>query len=128
MLTPNGLLLPAPPLLLHLEPHRLALDAQHRRRAVEQPLVQVGGAAERQVAAAEDRGAGQAEYGAGNDARHAEGEADVVARRHEVGIAVDVDGRVVGGLGGQDGEEGADLRGYRLVEGFLGRVQLVDRG
>lgn len=43
----------------------------------------------------------------------------MVAPRDEVGDAVDVDGDVVGGLGGEDGEEGADGVGEGFLDGLL---------
>lgn len=122
MLALNSLRFPIPPLCLNLLPHRLSLNAQNRSLALEEPLVDVRRSPESQIAGAEDAGAREAQDVSGDDARHAEGEADVVAPRDEVGDAVDVDGDVVGGLGGEDGEEGADGVREGFLDGLLGGV------
>lgn len=127
VLTLHSLLPLLPLLALDLLPHRLTLDAQHGGFAFKQALVDERGAAEGQVAAAEDGGAGETQNGSRENAVHEEGEAHVVAGGDEVRVAVDVERRVVGGLSGKDGEQGADLLGEGLVEGLLRGVELMRR-
>lgn len=111
VLAPDALSTPRALLLLDLDADGLELRPCDDSAALEEPLVNVRAALEGEVAAADDGGAVEAEDVAGDDARHAEGEADGVAGLHEVGAAVDVEGDVVRGLGGEKREELADRVG-----------------
>jgi len=113
VLRPHGLRATSALLLLDLEADRLELGPGDDGAALEQAVVDVRGALECEVAGAENRGAVEAEDVAGHDAGHAEGQADLVAGLDEVGAAVDVDGDVVGWLGGEEGEEVLDGGGDR---------------
>lgn len=69
-------------------------------------LINVGGAAEGVVPAAEYGGAVEADDGPRGCVGHVEGKAESVACCEEVGARVEMGGYVVWGLGGEEGEEG----------------------
>lgn len=110
-------------LLLDLDSHGFQLGAGDDGAALEETFIDVWCALEGEVARSEHRGAVETQNVARDNAGHAEGEADVVTGLNEVRAAVDVDGDVVGGLGGEEGEQVANGVGDGASRGRLGRVE-----
>ncbi len=108
----DHLLPPDALLLLDDDLHGLRLRGQHHGAALEQALVDVRSALERQIAAAQHASAVEPQDVPGHDTLHAEGQAQHVARGHQVRPRVHVDGDVVPWLGGEEGEK----RSYRGIE------------
>ena len=99
-------------LLLDNDLHGLRLRGQHHGPALKQALVDVRSTLERQIAAAQHAGAVEPQDVPGYDTLHAEGQAQHVARGHQVGPRVHMDGDVVRWLGGEEGKK----RSYRGIE------------
>lgn len=116
---------PLPPLRLDLDSQRLRLCTQDRSTALKRPLVDVGCTLHCVISAANDTGTIQAQDIAGDDARHLEWQANLVALLDKVGKAMDMDSDVVAWLSGEEGQKSLDrvvnwlrrLGGVALLEG-----------
>lgn len=127
----DRLVAPLPPLGLDLDAQGLRLGARDGGAALEQALVEVGGALEGVVARAQAGGAVQAQHVAREDAGHLEGQADPVARLHQVRAPPDVRRDVVARLRLEQGQQLADGLGglgrqRRRRLGLLGVQRLRD--
>lgn len=92
------------PLRLHLDAHRLALDADDAHATDEEAVVDPRAAAIGVVARSEDRGPVEPEDGADGRGGEVEGQAELVAGGQQVGACVQVRDDVVRRLGRQGGE------------------------
>lgn len=129
---------PLPPLRLDLDSQRLRLCSQNRSTALKCPLVNVGCTLHGVISAANDTGTVQAQDISGDDARHLERQANLVALLDKVGEAMDMDSDVVAWLSGEEGQKSLDrvvnwlgrLGGVALFEGqgtdlVFGRIRCI---
>lgn len=105
LLTLNRSHMPLPPLRLLLVPHWLRINPHNSRTTLKHPLINIRLSLERKVSRANHTRPVQPDHITRLHIGHQKRQTEVIARRHEVGLCMDVRGDIMRSLRGEVGEE-----------------------